>query len=142
MTNTSPERSQTLLQTLEATLRNQPLLAIGAVVGVGFLVGVAITTQSRPPKRFKSLQNWAGTDFRSRQLERTIDRLENAANRQAPRAYESVRESVSNLPETLSAILAAWQNRASSKFEDVKAAMPDVADIKSAASNAAKKWSK
>ena len=39
-------------------------------------------------------------------------------------------------------IVSAWQSKAASKYEDVKNAMPDVADIKSAASTAAKKWAK
>ncbi len=115
---------------------------MGVVLGFGLLVGMTIAKQSRPPKRMKKLQNWAGTDYRSRDLERTLDRLENAMNRTAPRAYEGVRESVSQLPEMISSILSAWQTKAASKYEDVKNAMPDVSDIKSAASTAAKKWAK
>ncbi len=142
----SATSNSSVAETIEAVVRTHPLLVAGSIVGMGFLVGVAISKQSRPPRRLRNLQNWAGTDIRSRELERTIDRLENFANRSAPRAYDraydTVRETVTSIPDTISAIVSAWQNRASGKMDDVKAAMPDVADIKSAAANAAKKWTK
>ena len=138
--------SASITDTVDAVVRSHPLLVAGSIVGLGFLVGVAISKQSRPPRRLRGLQNWAGTDIRSRELERTIDRLESFANRSAPRAYDraydTVKDTVSNIPETISTIVSAWQNRASSKLDEAKSAMPDVADIKSAAVNAAKKWAK
>ena len=149
-TNSQNTNSQTdtqasasaILNTLEGTVREQPLLTMGAVLGFGLLIGMAIAKQSRPPRRLQKLQNWAGTDYRSRDLERSIDRIENAINRTAPRAYEGFRDSVSQWPDMISSIATAWQNKAVSKLGDVKAAMPDVADIKSAAATAAQKWAK
>ena len=140
---------QTALDSIEATvqaaIKEQPLLAMGAVLGFGLLVGFAMTKPARPPRRLKNLQNWAGTDIRSRDFERAIDRMENVVSRNVPHSMDQVRQSVAGLPEMVGALLQAWQTKAASKFDDVKSAMPNVpnvTDIKAAVSDTARKWAK
>ena len=126
--------------TLEDVVQNHPLLAIATVASLGLLLGVTISRKSRPPLRMEKLQRMAGTDFRSRDLERTIKRLEKTVNRGVPRAYDTVRDGVSGLPEMIASLAHVWQNKVASTLSDVKQSMPNVSDIKKAAVNSAQKW--
>ena len=88
----------------------------------------------------EKLQRMAGTDFRSRDLERTIKRLEKTVNRSVPRAYDTMRDGVSGLPEMIASLAHVWQNKVASTLSDVKQSMPNVSDIKKAAASSAQKW--
>ena len=125
---------------IEEVVQNHPLLAIATVASLGLLLGVTISRNSRPPLRMEKLQRMAGTDFRSRDLERTIKRLEKTVNRSVPRAYDTMRDGVSGLPEMIASLAHVWQNKVASTLSDVKQSMPNVSDIKKAAASSAQKW--
>ena len=130
------------IDTVEQNIRKQPLLSISAVLFVGVAVGYAVKSSARPPRRMQRLQNFAGTNYRSRDLERAIKRLEKAYDRNAPAAYNAVRDGVSGLPDMIGALAQAWQTTMSPKLRSVRDALPDMPDVKSAAAEAAKRWTK
>ena len=144
MTDTQParEKAKSVLGQAEDVVRHNPLLAVGTLLSVGLVLGYSLKAGSRPPRRLDRLQRLAGTDYRSRDLERAIDRMETVINRSVPRAYETVRDKVSDWPEIVTTLTQLWQNKAVPKLEEARNAIPNVSEIKSAVSNASAKWTK
>ncbi len=142
VTDQVQKSSASVFETIDEVVEHYPVLTMAAVAGVGLMIGMAITKKSRPPLRLERLQRMAGTDYRSRDLERVIKRLEKSVDRTVPRSYDQMRDTVSNWPDMITSLAQAWQTKASSKLADVKGSLPDVADIKEAASKAARQWAK
>ena len=144
MTDTQParEKAKSVLGQAEHVVRHNPLLAVGTLLSVGLVLGYSLKAGSRPPRRLDRLQRLAGTDYRSRDLERAIDRMETVINRSVPRAYQTVGDKVSDWPEIVTTLTQLWQNKAVPKLEEARNAIPNVSDIKSAVSNASAKWTK
>ena len=141
----NPNESQpasSIMKTLEDTITNQPLLSVGAILCVGLAAGYVLKSGSRPPRRLDRLQRLAGTDVRSRDLERAIKRLQKTYDRNVPPAYDAVSASMAGIPDMVSALAQAWQKKAAPMVQSAVDSLPSANDVRTSVVDAATKFKK